>query len=164
MSYPEPRYHGDGGEASAVLRPAAHAPELEFPNPGQNAHYLATGRTTRGEFGLYRWNMGAESRGATPHFHRTMSESFYVLEGDVQLYDGEGWRDGGAGDFLYVPPGGIHGFRNESGAPASMLILFTPGAPREAYFEGLAELARGDREMTPEQFQAFCVEHDNIYV
>ena len=29
----------------------------------------------------------------------------------------------------------MHGFRNESGEPASMLILFTPGAPREDYFE-----------------------------
>jgi hypothetical protein len=45
-----------------------------------------------------------------------------------------------------------------------MLILFTPGAPREAYFDGLAELARGDREMTAEQFRVFCDEHDNHYV
>ena len=36
------------------------------------------------------------------------------------------------GDFLFVPEGGIHGFRNESGAPASMLLLFAPGAPRAA--------------------------------
>ena len=35
----------------------------------------------------------------------------------------------------------MHGFRNESGEPASMLMLFAPGAPREAYFEGLVELA-----------------------
>jgi quercetin dioxygenase-like cupin family protein len=93
-----------------------------------------------------------------------MFESFFVLDGSVRAHDGEGWRDAEPGDFLYVPPGGVHGFRNESGAPASMLILFTPGAPREAYFEGLAELARGEREMTAEEFQAFCIEHDNIYI
>jgi hypothetical protein len=45
-----------------------------------------------------------------------------------------------------------------------MLILFVPGAPREAYFEGLAALAAGEHSMTPEEFQAFCVEHDNLYV
>lgn len=164
MSYPEPRYLGDGGEVSAVLRPAEHDPDLQFPAPGQNAHYLATGETTGGAFGLYRWNMGAESRGAMPHFHRTMSESFFVLEGTVRIHDGNGWRDAGPGDFLHVPPGGIHGFSNESGVPASMLILFVPGAPREGYFEGLAALARGELTMTPEEFQAFCVEHDNIYL
>jgi mannose-6-phosphate isomerase-like protein (cupin superfamily) len=164
MTYPETRYTGDRGEVSAALRRADHAPELSLPAAGQSAHYLATGATTGGDFGLYRWNMGAETTGASPHFHRSMSESFFVLEGAVHLYDGEGWREGGVGDFLYVPPGGVHGFRNESGTPASMLILFTPGAPREAYFEGLAALARGEREMTAEEFHAFCDEHDNIYV
>ncbi|HSJ20700.1 MAG TPA: cupin domain-containing protein [Nocardioidaceae bacterium] len=164
MSYPEPRYLAEGGEVSAALRRADHAPELSFPAAGQSAHYLATGATTGGDFGLYRWNMGPDPTGPAPHFHRTMSESFFVLEGTVKLYDGVRWRDGHPGDFLYVPPGGVHGFRNESGAPASTLILFTPGAPREAYFEGLAELARGDREMTAEQFRVFCDEHDNHYV
>ena len=41
-----------------------------------------------------------------------------------------------------MPIGGVHGFRNESGEPASMLLLFTPGAPREDYFETLADAAR----------------------
>jgi mannose-6-phosphate isomerase-like protein (cupin superfamily) len=164
MSYPDPRYLGDSGEASAVLRLATDKPDLEFPAPGQNAHYLATGATTGGDFGLYRWNMGPEPTGAMPHFHRTMSESFYVLDGAVRVHDGRDWRDAEPGDFLYVPPGGVHGFRNESGAPASMLILFTPGGPREGYFEGLAALARGERQMTAEEFRAFCLEHDNIYL
>jgi quercetin dioxygenase-like cupin family protein len=53
----------------------------------------------------------------------------------VRLYDGARWLDAVVGDFLFVPEGGVHGFRNESGEPASMLLLFTPGAPREDYFE-----------------------------
>jgi mannose-6-phosphate isomerase-like protein (cupin superfamily) len=163
MSYPEPRYLGDGGETTAVLRPADHAPEIANPATGHSAHYLATGTTTGGDFGLYRWNMGTEPSGPAPHFHRTMSESFFVIDGTVSLYDGQGWREATAGDFLFVPAGGIHGFRNESG-PASMLILFTPGAPREGYFEGLAQVALGRRKMTAEEYEAFCVEHDNHFV
>ncbi|KZS66668.1 hypothetical protein A4G28_16545 [Mycobacterium ostraviense] len=31
----------------------------------------------------------------------------------------------------------IHGFRNDSDQPASILNLFAPGAPRDGYFEGL---------------------------
>jgi quercetin dioxygenase-like cupin family protein len=50
--------------------------------------------------------------GATPHVHRTFSESLSILAGAVALYDGAGWADGTAGDFLHVPEGGIHGFRN----------------------------------------------------
>ena len=47
----------------------------------------------------------------------------------MRLYDGARWLDAVAGDFLFVPEGGVHGFRNESGEPASMPLLFTPGAP-----------------------------------
>ena len=38
-------------------------------------------------------------------------------------------RAGGPGDFLHVPPGGLHAFRG-TGSPASMLVLFTLRAPR----------------------------------
>ena len=54
----------------------------------------------------------------------------------------------------------MHGFRNESGDPASLLIHFAPGAPREAYFEGLARFAREGRP-SDEELAAFYLEHDN---
>ena len=44
------------------------------------------------------------------------------------LYNGKEWSEAGPGDFHFVPKGGVHGFRNDHGA-ASMLTLFTPGAP-----------------------------------
>ncbi len=56
----------------------------------------------------------------------------------MKLYDGTSWLDGRLHGFLYVPPGGIHGCRNAADEPASMLMLFAPGAPKEAYFEGFA--------------------------
>jgi hypothetical protein len=48
-----------------------------------------------------------------------------VLGGTVALHDGRQWIDGNPGDSLHVPIGGVHGFRNESGEPAAMLLLFT---------------------------------------
>jgi mannose-6-phosphate isomerase-like protein (cupin superfamily) len=162
MSYPEPVYEGDSGVVSAVLRPADHKPEIRHPSGG-TTHYLATGVSTRGHFGLYRVEMAATQGGPNPHFHRTISESFYVLRGTIALYDGARWIDGRPGDFLYVPEGGIHAFRNESSEPASMLILFAPGAPREAYFETTARLA-GGLVMTDEEKAAFYLAHDNHWV
>ena len=126
---------------NAVLRPVSQEPELRYVTGG-TAHYLATGASTNGQFGLYRWNMPEQQGGPAPHFHRTISESFYVLEGAVQLYDGTAWVDAVPGDFLFVPEGGIHAFRNPAG-PASILILFAPGAPREDYFETLGPRRRG---------------------
>jgi mannose-6-phosphate isomerase-like protein (cupin superfamily) len=159
MSYPEPRYLGENGKINAVFRPADTEPELVSPG-GNRTHYLATHASTGGEFGLYRVDMGPRSPGPGTHFHRSISESFFVLSGKVRLYDGDRWVTGGPGDFLYVPVGGLHAFKNESDDPASMLMLFSPGAPREEYFEQVAEMAaRGGQE-----FADFLVRHDSFFV
>jgi mannose-6-phosphate isomerase-like protein (cupin superfamily) len=162
MTYPEPRYFGETGEASAGYRPTSTPANVTYPN-GTTTDYLATGGSTDGLFGLYRWNMAAEPSGPGPHFHRTMAESFYVLLGRVRIYDGTTWIEAEPGDFVHVPPGGIHGFRNESGAPASMLIHFAPGAPREGYFEGLAKWAV-EGQPSPEEAEAFYRYHDNTFL
>ena len=162
MSYPPPLYHGGSGEVSATIRPADAKPELVYPN-GNRVSHLATGHGTGGLFGLYRWEFSEAVSGPGPHFHRTISESFYILTGEVKVYDGSAWVTARSGDFLHVPPGGLHGFRNESGAQASMLLHFAPGAPREAYFEGLGRLAAGEK-WSEDEFAAFMAEHDNHWV
>jgi mannose-6-phosphate isomerase-like protein (cupin superfamily) len=161
-SYPPDVYKGEGGETNAWVRGAKAPAELQL-GPLGDAHYLTTGEQTGGKFGLYRWNMGPEPSGPAAHFHRTITESFYVLDGIVRVYDGKDWSDAGPGDFFHVPEGGIHAFRNESGVPASMLILFTPGAPREDYFETLADEARRNA-MDAEGWAAFFDRHDTYWV
>jgi oxalate decarboxylase/phosphoglucose isomerase-like protein (cupin superfamily) len=78
----------------------------------------------------------------------------------VRIYDGTRWIDTRPGDFVHVPEGGIHAFRNESGEPASMLLHFAPGAPREGYFEGLVDLAG----MTEEERAEFMLRHDTFWL
>ena len=162
ITYPEPRYLGNKGEVSALYRPADHEPEVTYAN-GNTAHYLATGASTDSLFGLYRWVMGPEPSGPGPHFHRTITESFYILSGSVRIYDGTRWIETQPGDFVHVPIGGIHGFRNESGEPATMLLHFAPGAPREGYFEGLAEFSRSGQP-SEEELADFYRLHDNTWL
>jgi mannose-6-phosphate isomerase-like protein (cupin superfamily) len=163
MSYPPVRYTEAEGRATATFRPASTHRDLDNPLGG-GAAYLAPGALTGGDYGLFRWDMPPAPSGPAPHFHRTMSEAFFVLAGAVGLFDGERTVEAGAGDFLYVPPGGIHAFRNTSGEPASMLILFAPGAPREAYFEELAEIARTGRQLTDEEWTELYARHDQYMV
>jgi hypothetical protein len=80
--------------------------------------------------------MAGTRGGADPHFHKTFSESFYVMEG------------------------GIHAFSNESGAPARMLILFAPGPPREEYFTELADIRSAGRRLTEEEWIEVWARHD----
>ena len=105
------------------------------------AYVVCTGRSTRG---------GATQTGVDD----------LTLEGTVTIYDGTAWAKCHAGDFAHVPAGGIHGFRNEDG-PAKMLLHFAPGAPREAYFEGLAA---GMGRLDGDAYDRFMREHDNTWL
>ncbi|WP_172386912.1 cupin domain-containing protein [Streptomyces sp. MNP-20] len=158
MSYPAPRYHGDKGEVNASFRTADTPPEFVSPR-GDAYRYLATQESTGGEYGLYQVDLAAGAAGAKTHFHRAMSEAFYVLSGELELFNGDKWVTGRSGDFLYVPPGGLHAFKNATDEPMSMLMLFTPGAPREEFFERVAEVSQRERE----ELKEFRVRHDSYF-
>lgn len=101
---------------------------------------------------------------AAPHYHTSFTESFYVLEGRVQLRIDDATEVAGPGDFAFVPRNGLHGFRNTGGVPARMLILFTPGIARENYFRELAELYARGGHPTPAEIDAIATRHDQFNV
>ena len=45
-----------------------------------------------------------------------------------------------------------------------MLILFTPGAPRESFFEELAEITASGRKPSEEEMTEFYRRHDQFMV
>lgn len=158
MTYPPVRYAADAPERSARHVPADVAADLVTPTA--QVRYLAGASHGDAELGVFRWSMGERRSGPDPHFHRTMSESFFVLSGQVRIFDGSAWTDCGSGEFVHVPPGGVHAFRNESGAPADMLILFAPGAPREGYFEELADIGASGRQLDDAEWVDLYARHD----
>jgi len=90
-----------------------------------STHFLATGEQTGGAFCLIDERA---SRGDSVPLHRHPDdmESFYVLEGEITLFVGDGpGVIATAGTFAHVPGGTVHGFRVES-ETARYLILTTP--------------------------------------
>jgi len=154
-------YEGSTGEVSGVYVDAK-APGLT--GPTGTWHFVAPGSLTGRQFGLFRRDIAPRGGGPDPHFHRTFSESFYVLSGSVRLYDGKRWVEAAEGDFLYVPKGGIHAFSNDADEPASLLILFAPGFARERYFRALEEIGRSGAQLSDEEETAFLASHDQYMV
>ena len=69
----------------------------------------------------------------SPHVHRVMQESFYILEGRVTisvLRDGGAWEDIrlAKGDYLHLEPGEAHKIRNESAEVLRMVVTAAPYA------------------------------------
>ncbi len=156
-------YEGELGEVSATGVGQAEMRALTMKS-GTVARFVATGAFTRGDFGLYRWEMPANTGGATGHFHRGFSESFYVLDGNPSFFTGETWTRAAPGFFLHVPRGGIHGFNNGSPAPATFLILFSPGIAREGYFEAVAEIGATGRQMSKSDWGELYARYDQVMV
>jgi quercetin dioxygenase-like cupin family protein len=156
-------YEGALGEVSATGVSQAEMRTLSMKS-GTVARFVATGSSTQGDFGLYRWEMPANTGGATGHFHRGFSESFYVLGGNPSFFDGATWTEASPGFFLYVPRGGIHGFKNDSPTPAAFPILFSPGLAREGYFEALEEIGRTGRQISKADWDDLYARFDQTMV
>jgi mannose-6-phosphate isomerase-like protein (cupin superfamily) len=147
--------------ALADLRTLADHP-LVGNGPASSLRMIAPGSATAGRYGLIEYRLAAHSPGAGPHFHRTFSESFYVLSGELTIYAAGEWRPCVPGDFALVHEGGAHGFRNDGDEEAAFLILFAPGIARERFFNEMAELRRSGRTLTPEELTAFYARHDQV--
>lgn len=48
---------------------------MTYPS-GTHVVFTAPGSATSGQYGLFEWNMTGAEGGASPHFHKTFSESF----------------------------------------------------------------------------------------
>lgn len=153
-------YLGDGAISAALARSGART---RIGGGSMSVVVLADVELTGGRYSLYGIDLGVDA-GAAPHFHRTFAESFQIEAGQVELYDGAAWSQGGPGDHFFVPEGGIHAFHNRGPDPVRMLMMSTPGVRREAYFEEVIEVARTGRELRPEEWTELFARHDQYMV
>lgn len=132
-----------GDTKPAQLNAYVYGPgESELRWMGETATYfLATGDTTGGKFCLV--DETARRGEAVPlHRHIADVESFYVIEGQVAFYlGGERSVLAGAGSFVHVPEGTVHGFRIESDR-ARYLILTTPH--HGEFYKAISRPAKAD--------------------
>jgi quercetin dioxygenase-like cupin family protein len=68
-----------------------------------------------------------ETFAVPPHTHDDHTDSFLVLEGEVEFTAGDETVVLGPGGFIASPPGARHGIRS-TGGRARVLNLHTPGA------------------------------------
>ncbi|MEV4298818.1 cupin domain-containing protein [Microbispora rosea] len=124
---------------------------------GSTVEVLARKAETGGIVSIYRWRMSPSSRGPSPHFHTTFSETFIVEEGEVDYFDGRAWRTLRPGDTAHASAGDVHAIRKERAEPATLLMVLSPGVLREEYFAELATVHERDLSRLHDA-------HDNHFV
>jgi hypothetical protein len=78
--------------------------------------------------------MAPPGGGAPPHIHHHEEESFYVLQGTLSIHAAGRTFQASPGDFVHIPRGTAHSFRNDGKVDAKMLVTVSP-AGLEKFFE-----------------------------
>lgn len=126
---------------------------------GSTLRFKATGADTRGAFSLFEREVPPKARRPAPHRHPTMTEAFYVLDGELALVADGAEQAIPSGGFALVPAGAVHTFGNAGPGPLRVLILHSPALDR--YFAELDSLDRSgrlDRESERELMQRHGLE------
>ncbi|MFJ7156710.1 cupin domain-containing protein [Streptomyces sp. NPDC101118] len=121
--------------------PAGTGPSLWIPEDTQSEDALGSVKatytvkvdsaTTGGTLSAVEASVPPGS-GPPPHAHDHADEAYYILEGTFEVLDGDRLITARPGDFIFIPRGTTHRFKNVGADAARMLFLFTP-----AGFEGL---------------------------
>ncbi len=127
----------DAPAARFLHRQAATGPA--YWGPADHYTFLVTGQESGGAYFAMQALVPAGG-GPPPHIHTREDETFYLLEGELEFRVGDATITAGAGDFVSVPRGTIHNFRNVGTETARMVLTFTP-AGIEGWFEETLEPA-----------------------
>jgi quercetin dioxygenase-like cupin family protein len=109
-------------------RGALYVPSGEGPTVwavGDTYTIKATGDQTNGGFGFIEATV-PPGGGTDAHAHGDEEETFYILDGELEFLDGNHIFTAGPGDFIHIPRGIRHRFKNKGLHAAKMIFMFTP--------------------------------------
>ena len=128
-----------------------------FWGPGDVYTFLVTGAESGGAY----FAMDAlvpPGGGPPPHIHANEDETFYIVEGECSIRLGDETVTAGAGDFVNVPRGIVHSFRNEAATPMRMILTFSPSGI-EKFFEETLDPALDLNQAPPDNVEEIAARY-----
>ncbi len=116
--------------------------EIHNPVTGDRLTFLVSPLSGEGDVLRFRCTLPPHGAGAPLHTHDTMTETFVVEAGvlEIALAHGE-TRLLAAGERIAIAPGTQHGFRNPGDAPVTFITTADPGEGLETFLRGMYALA-----------------------
>ncbi|MGA0557147.1 cupin domain-containing protein [Larkinella sp. VNQ87] len=95
--------------------------------------------------------------GPGPHAHADFEESFYVIDGEIEVKSEFGTYVATKGTFINIPKGGVvHGFKNKTQQTAHLLCTVVP-AGLESFFEEIGQPVAAGQFLPPPQLDAATI-------
>jgi quercetin dioxygenase-like cupin family protein len=96
--------------------------------PGVKVTFLVTGEQSGGACFIFE-AVTPPGGGPPPHIHHREEESFYLVEGTLSIQAGRRTFQASPGDFVHIPRGTVHSFRNNGTVDARLLTTVSPAGP-----------------------------------
>ena len=128
-----------------------------FWGPGDTYTFLTTGAETDGAYFVMEGLVPPDG-GPPPHIHHHQAESFYIVEGQLEINLSGQLHEAKAGDFVHISKGTPHGFLNRSQTAAKMILTFVPAGEAEQFFREAFEPAT-DRHAPPPRITNAFIQH-----
>jgi quercetin dioxygenase-like cupin family protein len=123
---------------------------------GDTYRILISGQQTGGAFACIDMVV-PPGGGPGPHAHPDFEESFYVVEGEVEVKSEFGNYVASKGSFISIPKGGVvHGFKNKTGQNAHLLCTVVP-AGLESFFVEIGQPVKFGELLPPPHFDEATV-------
>lgn len=111
---------------------------------GGTYRILVTGEQTGGAFATIDMLIPANG-GPGPHSHADFHETFYVLDGEVEVTSEAGSYTAKKGAYVVIPKGGIvHKFKNKTDGIAHLLCVVIPSGLEEMFLAMGKPVAAGE--------------------
>ncbi len=102
---------------------------------GDTYRILITGKETGGAFAAIDMLI-PPGGGPGPHSHANFQESFYVIDGEIEVKSEVSTYTAKKGSFVSIPKGGIvHCFKNKTNQTAHLLCLVVPSGLEDFFVE-----------------------------
>ena len=104
--------------------------------PGDRVTFLVKGEESGGACFIIEV-VTPPGGGPPPHIHHFEEESFYVLQGTVTIQVAGQTFQASPGDFMHIPRGTVHTFKNDGKVDAKFLVIISPAGPAgmQRFFE-----------------------------
>ncbi|MBD1392004.1 cupin domain-containing protein [Mucilaginibacter glaciei] len=102
---------------------------------GGNYRVLISGKQTNGAFAVIEM-LVPPNGGPGPHAHKDINESFYIVDGEIEVKSKDLTYTAQKGDYIDIPFGGmVHSFKNRSENLARIICTVTPAGMDEMFEE-----------------------------
>ena len=140
----------DGGQVHGHRLASYSRPMGVTERPGRRAIV----KVSREEIVLMVFEMEPRTNGAGPHIHKRHVDSFFVLEGELEVMVDCEIIQAGPGELVHAPPHVVHSFKNSSDSRLRLLNIHTPGMRFDEYIRKMDEGV----DVNPEEYDVWEVD------